>query len=123
MNDPILMCLLRRIIEASESLEASSVAANAIPVAGDDSEWEWYPEYIVSRKEYWERADEYENLADELISHLLLIPHPDIDTSQYIDLWKRNLALTEDERDNAELWEAVDDVAERAMVWYRSLRD
>lgn len=116
----ICLCLLRQLAELDEAWHATDEASGVpVPVAGPDSDWEYYPEHIAHSLEYWERADEYEDLSQTFLGHLLLMPCPQIDTSAYTALWEKSLTQTAFERDNKALWDAMDEIVRQAIALYR----
>lgn len=106
--DPIALCLVRELVEADE-------AKVAMEEAGDGHSRTATTEAL---REYWGRCDYYDTTSEALLSHLLIMPCPQIDTSAYEALWKESLMLTEDERENGKLWDAVEDIAQRAIALY-----
>lgn len=117
--DPIALGLVRELVEADE---AWHVTGNVEGIEILSDEYDWTPEYIQHRREYWQRSDDYENLTEALLSHLLIIPCPAIDTSAYERLWAHSLTLPEDERENGKLWDAVEDIARQAIEIYRGMK-
>ncbi len=103
--------LIRQLVEARDAMDVSRMEMRYVTR-------ERYAEIL--HLEYSPRQDEYDRLSQDLISYLLLMPCPEIATTQYLDLWRRNLARSEHERENGKLWEAVEDVAQRAIAVYRS---
>ena len=109
--DPIGYCLIRELDEAQQSYKVSADAAS-------DEE----AEAFISYGEYGERLAIYDSLSEDLIAHLLLIPSPDIDMTAYIALWQRNLALPDDDREGGKLWDAIENIARKALELYRGER-
>lgn len=111
--DPIALCLVRELVESDEALNAVRLVISRLP------------ENIILNSIYGTyciRRDDKHNLAQALLSHLLIIPCPQIDTSAYERLWQEALKLPEDERENGKLWDAVEDVAQRVIALYRGMK-
>lgn len=109
--DDIGMGLLRQLHEADEAYQSVLNACSEPDVTGID----WGMAYGA----YGERLQDRETLSEALLSHLLIIPSPSIDTSAYEHLWKESLKLTEDERENGKLWDAVEDISRLAIALYK----
>ena len=110
---PLLICLMRELAEADEAKQSTGGAiGNAL--RPDNHRGVYF--------EYWARATVYDFVKDDLIAHLLLMPHAALDTAAYERLWAESRVLPEDERENGKLWDAVEDVAAQAIELYRRMK-
>ena len=111
--DPLLLCLVRELAEADEALKTINVMIKQSP-----KKVNWKETY----EDCWQREEDRDVAIEALLTHLLLMPHPALDTSAYERLWAESLALPEDERENGKLWDAVEDVARQAIELYRGMK-
>ena len=110
---PLLICLMRELAEADEALKTINVMIKQSP-----KKVNWKETY----EDCWQRMTVRDDAAGDVLSHLLIMPHAALDTSAYERLWAESLALPEDERENGRLWDAVEDVAQRAIELYRGMK-
>ncbi len=111
--DPIGLGLVRELAEADEALKSVNAMIKESP-----KKINWRETY----EDCWACEEAYDNHAESLLSHLLIIPSPSIDTSAYQALWRQALTQTEGERENGKLWDAVEAIAQQAIQLYRGMK-